>query len=253
MSPVERRPHERAMHETYLVIRAVPTDMGSRPLSGPFASPDVTVGADGRPRAVVWNLGTREVQGVVTEFASVPAGQPITAATRKVIGMGNPANIPANSCVTVTCNSIWPRMTSADVLLVTAFHPELDPVKSAYDPLNDRHCGQMNYPWAGRFEGKAAGPGGMKLAVEIRPANQGLFRVRLFQQVNNRLPTNPQIDRTMAPTGVVFRWQQSYPGRKEDWELTMLDNQRMAIRCRDRMADANARSDQELTGIVARV
>jgi len=253
MSPVERRPNERAMHETFLVIKVAPPDMGSRPLTGPFATPDISVGADGRPRAVVWNLGTRPVEGVVTEFASVPAGMPIKPENCKPIGMGNVANIPANSSVTVTCQAIWPRMSTADVLIVTTYHPDLDPVKAPCEPLADRHVGQMNYAWGGTWEGKCGGTAGFKVRVEIRPANKGLFRVRLFQSIEGRLPGNPQVDRIMAPNGVQFRWLEITSARRDDWEMIMQDNNRMSIRLRTRLTDGTSKAEQELTGGVERM
>jgi hypothetical protein len=250
MCPMERRPNERAMHESFLVIKAAPTDMGSRPIIGPFATPDLTVGPDGRPRALVWNLGTREVQGVVTEFATVPAGMPIKPENRKIIGLGNPANIPANSCVAVSCQAIWPRMSSADLLFVTAYHPDLDPVKAPYDPILDRHCGQMIYAWTGRFEGKIAGAQfNCKVGVEIKPANRGLYRVRIFLATEGRLPTNPQVDRIMAPNGHSFRWLEHGTNKKDMWDLIMQDNLRMIIRCKTTLID----SIQDVAGAVERV
>lgn len=250
---MERRSLERARHESFLVIRTAPNDMGVRPLSGPFVSPDVTVGSDARPRVVVWNLGTRDVAHVVTEFAAVPAGQAVTPENAKLIGMGNLANIPANSCVTVTCTSIWLRTNPADVLLVTACHPEQDPVKAACDPLNDRHVGQMNYPWAGGYEGKCDGPMAARAGVQIRPANRGLYRVRVFTAAQGtRMPSNPQIDRTMAPLGASFRWQEVYPGRKELWELRMLDNNRMSLTARLRPPEGPGLGTEELRGIIVR-
>lgn len=251
MSPVERRPNERAMHETYLVVKAGANDMGSRPLTGSFASQDVTVGPDGRPRAVVWNLGTREVRGVTTEFAYIPAGMPVHPDNKKVIGYGNPANINTNSNVMVTCTSIWPRTSHADVLLVTAWH-DTDPVKAACDPMTDRHVGQMNYPWAGTFEGVCPGPNGGKLSLQIRPANQGLYRVKVFLAENGRLPTNPQVDRTMAPTAATFRWLQSYSFKREDWEFSMLDNNRVSVKGKVKFTDSSGRQPFELTGTLTR-
>jgi len=250
MSPVDRRSNERAMHETFLVIRADAADMGSRPLNGPFASPEVAIGPDGRPRAVVWNLGTREVAGVVTEFMAVPAGVSIKPENCKLVGYGNPANIPANSSVTVTCTSIWPRMSTADVLLVTAHHPEMDPVKAPCDPLADRHVGQMNYAWSGTFEGKL---GGGKVRVEVRPANRGLYRVRLFAAVEGRLPSYPQVDRIMAPNGVSFRWLEIASNKRDDFEMIMQDNVRMSLRCRTRFTDGSSKAEQEMTGGIERI
>ena len=252
MSPVERRPNERAMHEVYLVVKAAPGDMGSRPLQGPFASPDVTVGLDGRPRAVVWNLGTREVAGVVTEFATVPAGMPVRSENMKVIGYGNSAIIPANSSVTVTCTSIWPRMSSADVLLVTVCHPDLDPIRAAGDPLVDRHVAQMNYAWAGRYEGKLGGSSPCKVAIEIRPANKGLYRVRFFQAIEGRMPSNPQVDRIMAPNGHTFRWLETLTSRKELYDLTIQDNQSMTLKVKTRLLEEPGKPDLEQTGLVER-
>jgi hypothetical protein len=252
MSPVERRPNERAMHETFLVIKASPNDMGSRPLTGPFATPDLTVGPDGRPRAVVWNLGTRPVDGVVTEFYAVPAATPVRPQNARLVGMGNVANIPANSCVTVTCTTIWPRSSWADMLLVTAYHPDLDVIKAACDPLADRHVGQMNYGWAGTYEGKLGAGTGTKVKVEIRPANKGLFRVRLFQAIEGRLPSNPQVDRIMAPNHAQFRWLEIGSVRRDDFEMIVLDNQRMSLRCRSKLVDGSGKMD-EVTGGVERV
>jgi len=252
MCPVERRTNERAMHETFLVIKASPADMGSRPLVGPFASPDLTVGPDGRPKAVVWNLGTREVRGVTTEFAYIPAGMPISPENKRVIGMGNPANILANSSVFVGCNGIWPRTSPADVLVVTAYHPELDPIKSPCDPIHDRHVGQMNYAWSGVFEGSCPGPSGGKVSIHIRAANQGLYKVRVFQAISGRLPSNPQVERTMAPTGDSFRWQQSFSFKKEIWEFTVLDNKRILVGCKAKYTDQSGRADFSLGGTLTR-
>jgi hypothetical protein len=140
-----RRSMERARHESFLVIKAGPDDQGSRPLTTPFASGAIEVGADGRPRVAVWNLGTREVEGVTTEFYSVPAGLPVLPENAQLIGMANMAIIPAGQSIMVTCNQVWRRMSHADVLLVMAFHPELDPVKASCDAMRDRHVGQMNY------------------------------------------------------------------------------------------------------------
>jgi hypothetical protein len=240
------------MHETYLVIKAAPSDLGSRPLSGPFATPDLTVGPDGRPRAVVWNLGTREVTGVVTEFACVSAGLAVRPENIRVIGQGNHAIIPANSSVTVTCTSVWQRSSSADILLATAYHPAQDQVKAAYDPLADRHTGQMNYAWAGSYEGRFGGQGGLKVAVQIRPANNRLFRVKVFVEINGRLPSNPQVDRVMAPNGATFRWQEHYSYKKEDWDMLMHDNMRMTVRCRSRYLDDSGRTEPDLAGMVER-
>ena len=251
MRPVERR-LERAMHETFLVVKTSQADMGSRPVGGGFVSPDLTVGPDGKPWAEVWNLGTREVSGVVTEFAAIAAGMPVTAEHKKLIGYGNVANIGAMSSVTVTCNNIWPHTSPADVLMVTVCHPEMDPVKTQCDPLADRHVGQMNYAWAGTFEGMTAGPSATKVSIQIRPANQGLFRVKAFVAVVGRLPTNPQVDRTMAPTHQVFRWLQAYSYKKEFWELTMLDNTRVAIHCKPTITDNSGRMEPELAGIITR-
>lgn len=252
MCPVERRPNERAMHETYLVIKAAPTDMGSRPLSGPFATPEVTVGPDGRPRAVVWNLGTREVQGVTTEFAYVPAGLPIRPENVRVIGQGNPANIGANSSVAVPCTAPWRRTSMADVLLVSAFH-DSDPIKAAYDPLIDRHVGQMNYNWAGVYEGKVAGgQTGFKIKVDIKPANKGLYRVRMFQAVDGRMSSLAQIDRIMAPNGATFRWLEIMGAKRDDWEMIIVDNQKMNIRCRIRYTDGSGRTEPDLIGSIER-
>jgi hypothetical protein len=240
------------MHETFLVIRATPADMGSRPLAGPFATPDVTVGADGRPRAAVWNLGTRSVEGVVTEFIAVPAGMPVRPENGRLIGLGNPANIPANSSVTVTCTTLWPRTSHADVLLVSASHPDLDQAKGVLDPQADRHVGQMNYAWAGMFEGRCGGASGFKVRLEIRPANKGLYRVKLFQSIDGRMPSHPQVDRIMAPNGASFRWLEVANNRKDDWEMVMQDNMRMSIRCKTKMLDGSAK-DVEVTGGIERV
>ena len=252
MCPVERRPNERAMHETFLVIRTGSADMGSRPLTGPFATPDVTVGQDGRPRAVVWNLGTRAVEGVVTEFLCVPAGMPLKPENGKLIGMGNLANIPANSSVMVTCTSIWPRSSMADVLLVRAFHPTLDPLKSGFDPQADRHVGQMNYAWAGAFEGRCGGASGVKVRVEIRPANKGLYRVKLFHSIEGRMPGYPQVDRIMAPNGIQFRWLEIASAKRDDFEMLIQSNERMSMTLKTRFTDGTGRPDAVMTGMLER-
>lgn len=253
MCPGENR-SSGVMHEAFIVIKSAAGDMGSRPLNGPFASPDLTVGADGRPRAVVWNLGNREASGVVIEFATLAAGLAMRPEHVKPLGQCL-ANIPSANSVTVTCPNIWQRGSQADVLLVTAYHPTLDPIKAAVDPKADRHHGQMNYPWAGHYEGRCSGADGLKLAVQIRPANGRLFRVKLFIETNGRLPSNPQIDRVMAPNGATFRWQEHYHHAytKEDWYLVMLDNARMSVRCLGRVTDGSDRGDSDLSGAVERI
>lgn len=246
------RSMERARHESFLVVRSAPDDMGSRPLSAPFASPEIQVGIDGRPSARVWNLGTREVHGVNTEFYSVPAGLPLSVENVQLIGLGNVAIIPAGQGITITCNQVWRRMSHADVLLVMAFHPELDPVNVPCDALRDRHVGQMNYPWAGNFGGRY-GPDQLRIRMEVRAANQGLFRVKLFEEVNGRMPTFPKCDRIMKPNGHTFRWMEVESNRKDLYDLVMLDNERMSFRLGSRPLDEPQASMQESTGMMERI
>jgi hypothetical protein len=111
----------------------------------------------------------------------------------------------------------------------------------------------MNYAWAGTFEGKCGGAAGFKVRLEIRPANKGLFRVRLFQSIEGRMPGNPQVDRIMAPNGISFRWLEITSVRRDDWEMVMLDNTRMSIRCRTRLTDGSGKAEQEVTGAMERV
>lgn len=252
MCSAERRSYERAMNECFLVIKSSAADMGDRPLSAPFTSPDVKVGPDGRPRAVIWNLGNREVQGVITEFIAFSAGRPIHSDRKQVIGYGNPATIPAHGSVQVTCTGVWQRGNRADVLMAMVYQPELDPIRTPCDPMADRHVGQMCYPWVGHFEGMLGGTSGEKIAVHVTSSNQGLFKVRVFCASNGRLPTHPQVDRVMAPHGHRFRWQESYPARKEDWELVVIDNQRMSIRCKKRGLGPTRSPGQEQTSILLR-
>lgn len=252
VNPMIRRASERAMRECFLVIKSGPTDQGSRPMTGPFTTPDLSVGADGRPKVTIWNMGTREVQGVQTEFASVQAGLAVTAENRRIIGYGNLANIGARSSVEVTCPAPWHKLSFADVLLVTVHHPELDPVKAAYDCLQDRRVGQMNYAWAGVYEGKWAG-NGERMMIQIRPAQQGIYRLKVFQEINGRIPSNAQIDWTMAPHKAVFRWQQHYATKREDWLLSMADNNKMNVTCVVHHLDGSEKADQSLSGSVMRV
>jgi hypothetical protein len=240
------------MRECFLVIKASAADMGNRPLTGSFITPDLSVGADGRPKVTIWNLGTREVQGIQTEFAAVPAGLPVTAENRRMIGYGNLANISALSSVVVTCPNPWHKTSFADVLLATVHHPELDPVKAPYDALHDRRVGQMNYAWSGQYEGKW-GHCGEKMAIQIRPASQGIYRLKIFQEISGRMPSHPQIDWTMAPHKAVFRWQQHYPAKREDWLLSMPDNNRINITCVVHNLDGSEKADQSLSGLASRV
>lgn len=246
-----RRSMERARHESFLVVKAGPNDMGSRPLATPFASPEIQVGADGRPRATIWNLGTREVGGVTTEFYSVPAGLPIIPENAQLIGVGNPAIIPAGQSITITCGQVWRRMSHADILLVMAYHAELDPVKAPCDALRDRHVGQMNYPWAGNFEGRY-GAAGQKIRLELRPANQGLYRVKLFEEVNGRMASIPKCDRIMKPNQHTFRWMEVEGNRKDLYDLVMLDNSRLSFRLASRPLELPTESVQELDGLLER-
>lgn len=218
---------ERARHESFLVIKAAPDDMGSRPLTTPCASPDIAVGADGHPRVTVWNLGTREVEGVITEFYSIPAGLPVLAENAQLIGLGNTAIIPSGQSVTIACNQVWRRMNHADVLVVMTFHPEVDPVKLPFDAVADRHVGQMNYPWAGIFEGRI-GPDQVKVRLEVRPSNQGLFKVKLFEEINGRISSFPKCDRVMKPNKHTFRWLEVEGNSRQLYDLVMLDNNRLS-------------------------
>lgn len=244
-----RRSMERARHETFLVVKAGPNDMGNRPLATPFASPDLQVGADGRPRATIWNLGTREVTGVTTEFYSFPAGLPVIPENAQLIGVGNPAIIPAGESITITCGQVWRRMNHVDILLVMAYHPELDPVKFPCDAIRDRHVGQMNYPWAGNFEGKY---GSQKVRLELRPANQGLYRVKLYEEAGGRMATIPKCERIMKPNQHTFRWMEVDANRKDLYDLVMLDNSRLSFRLASQPLDQPAAPVQELEGILER-
>lgn len=247
-----RRSMERARHESFLVVRTGPDDMGSRPLATPFVSPDIQVGMDGRPRATVWNLGTREVEGVTTEFYSVPAGLPVVAENAQLIGVGNVAIIPACQSITIACTQIWRRMSHADVLLVMAHHPEIDPVRTPCDAMRDRHVGQMNYPWSGTFEGRS-GPDQLKMRLEVRAANQGLYRVKLFEEVNGRMPSFPKCDRIMKPNQNTFRWMEVEGGRKDLYDLMMLDNNRMSFALGSRQMENSAAPMQQVTGSLVRI
>ncbi|MBP2017099.1 hypothetical protein J2Z79_000473 [Symbiobacterium terraclitae] len=205
---------------SFLLLRARPGDDGSRPLAAPFASPDITVGPDGRPQAVVWNLGFREVTAT-TEFYAVPAGLPVASETARLLGVGNPAIIGPGQSVRVRCNQAWVR-GHADVLLVAAFHPELDPVVRPFEPQADRHVGQMNYPWVGTFAGLLAE---RPVRVEIRPAPQGLYRLKLFED-GSRLP---RCDRVMKPNGHRFHWLEVEGEARLLFDLAVVDNNRLAL------------------------
>ncbi|MGE5675264.1 MAG: hypothetical protein ACM3XM_15550 [Mycobacterium leprae] len=252
MVATERRTLERAMHDVFLVVRSSPADMGSRPLTGSFVTPDLTVGPDGHPRVLVWNLGTREASGVIAEFASVPAGSGVSADHVQFIGRSVPGIIPARSSVTLNCQSIWPRATTGDVLLVSVSQPEQDPVKTPWDAMNDRHVGQMNYAWGGQYAGAWQDPTGTRLFLEVRPANKGLFRVKVYVSVGGRLPSNPQPDRIMAPNGQQFRWLETTATRKELWELIALDNRRLTIRRQTRFLDEPGRTEEQVVGTLER-
>lgn len=243
---------ERARHESFLVIKVGTDDMGSRPVSTPFASPDIQMGMDGRPRATVWNLGTREVGGVTTEFYSVPAGLPVSAENAQLIGVGNLAIIPPGQSITITCNQVWRRLSHADVLLVMASHEEADPVTAPFDAMRDRHVGQMNYPWAGTFEGRY-GADGLRIRLEVRPANQGLFRVKLFEEINGRMGSFPRCDRIMKPNRHTFRWMEVEANQKELYDLVLLDNNRMSFVRGVRPMDQPQAPVQQATGMIERV
>lgn len=234
------------------MVRSAAEDMGSRPLATPFATPHLQVGGDGRPRATVWNLGTREVEGVITEFYCVPAGLPVTAENAQLIGVGNVAIIPPGQSITVTCNQLWRHATHADVLLVMAFHSEMDPVKLPFDAMRDRHVGQMNYPWAGIFEGRY-GPEELRIRLEVRPANQGLFRVKLFEEVNGRMPSFPKCDRIMRPNGHTLRWMEVENNRKELYDLVVQENDRLSFRLGTRPLDQPQAPMQETSGMIERI
>lgn len=246
-----RKSMERARHESFLVVKVAPEDVGTRPLTTPFASQDIQVGMDGRPKATVWNLGTREVQGVAVEFYSVPAGLPVTVENAQLIGLGNVAIIAAGQSINTVCNQMWRRVSHADVLLVVVYHPEIDPVKVPGDAIRDRHVGQMNYPWTGTFEGRY-GPEELKIRLEVRPANQGLFRVKLFEEINGRMPSFPKCDRIMKPNRHTMRWLEVENNRKELYDLVMLDNNRLSIALGVRSMEEPQAPLQESTGLLER-
>ena len=206
-------------HPAYLVLKARPGDTGARPLAAPFASPEITVGPDGRPRVLVWNLGLREVTAV-TEFHAIPAGLPVRSEHARPVGAGNPAIIGPGQAVVVTCNGVWSG--PADVLIVMAYHPELDPVQRPFDAQADRHVGQMNYPWVGAFVGRV---GERPVRVEIRPAPQGLYRVRLYEGDDR----HPRCDRIMKPHGHTFRWLEVEGDARLLFELALVENDRMTL------------------------
>lgn len=214
------RRERRSNRPVFLVLRSRPGDSGARPLAAPFASPDITVGPDGRPRAVVYNLGSREVLAS-TEFYSVPAGLPVTAENARLVGTGNPAIIRPGEAVTVHCTEPWLHR-QADVLIVMTFHRELDPVSRPFDALADRHVGQMNYAWVGTYAGSLPD---VDVRVEIRPAPQGLFRLKLLQEGARY----PRCDRIMKPQGHRFHWMEAEGDLRVFFNLTVLDNDRMIL------------------------
>jgi|GEM_PF-1849837 len=249
---MQRRSTERARHECYLVIKAAADDVGSRPLATPFASPDMVIGADGRARVTVWNLGTREVQGVTVEFHSVPAGLPVVPENVQLIGVGNPAIIPAGQSITVTCAQPWRRMSHADVLLATASHEEMDPVRHPFSAKRDRHVGQMNYPWTGNYEGRI-GRDELRVRLEVRPANQGLFMVRLFEEVAGRMPSFPKCDRIMKPHHNTLRWMEVEQNHKVIYDLVLLDNDHFSFSSNAKPLEEPQAPAVQTTGSLERV
>ncbi len=248
---MQRKSWERARHECFLVIKAAADDVGTRPLATPFASSDIGVAADGRPRVTVWNLGHKEAHGVVIEFYVVPAGLPVNAENAQLIGLGNPAIIPPGQSIGITCNQVWRRMSHADVLLVTASHEELDAVKLPFDAVRDRHVGQMNYPWAGSFTG-FIGSDELKVQLEVKPSNQGLFKVKLFEEVAGRMPSFPKCDRIMKPNKNTLRWMEVEQNQKVIYDLVMQENNRLSFLATSRPMDQPNAPAVQVTGTMER-
>jgi len=244
-----QRPGTQGRDASFLVIKAWPGDQGVRPLAAPFAAATITCEGDGRPRVTVWNLGSREVEGVVTEFYTIRAGLPVQAEHAVLIGPGNPSIIAPRQAVSIACTELWRRTSPADLLLVMAYHPTHDPVTQPYDAMADRHVGQMNYPWAGRYEGQV-GQEPRRVVIELKPASQGLFRLRLFEEAGGRLASFPRCDRVMKPNGHAFRWLEVEGDQRMLFDLALLDNNLLSLVVRPR----HAGGAQELErGLLTRV
>lgn len=243
-----RRPARPAGHACFLLIKAQPGDQGVRPVPAPFATAAITEQEDGRPQVLVWNLGARTAEGVVTEFYTIPAGRPVDRGHAALIGLGKPAIIPAGQAVPVTCTEPWRRTSPADVLLVMAYHPTQDPLIRPFDAMADRHVGQMNYPWAGRYEGHLGQEEPRRVVIDLRPASQRLFRLRLFEEADGRMGTYPRCDRVMKPNGHAFRWLEAEGEGRVLFDLVLRDNDRLQLSVQAREGGAGPES-----GLLTRV
>jgi hypothetical protein len=77
--------------------------------------------------------------------------------------------------------------------------------------------------------------------------------VKLFEEVNGRMPTFPKCDRIMKPNHHTFRWMEVEGVRKDLYDLVMLDNNRISFCLGSRPMDQPAAPTQQVTGSIGRI
>jgi hypothetical protein len=144
--------------EIFLVIKNTISDNGTRPLTGDFASSNVSLSGNTLSVAVT-NLGTRATYTTIVELCAFPNTAKIVMSERTLLGIKQlpTINIGETRNVNFTISDL--QKLHQDVLIVQAYEPIFDPLLHPCDPVNDRHVGQWGYPfsgyWAGTVNGQA--------------------------------------------------------------------------------------------------
>jgi hypothetical protein len=185
-------PNTEVPYSSFLVIRSMVGDNGTRPLPPAteyWAGPDVWVesrmgvdqpipGEDNTVFARVSNWGLQDATGVIIEFYFAIPGLAITTPT--LIGIGY-ANIQSGDSAVVECPTKWvPDSINGghQCLIVQAYIPLFDDLTSPQDPFDDRHVGQKNQQLVQLAPGEffvttvqAANPMGIaqQLTFEVQP------------------------------------------------------------------------------------
>jgi hypothetical protein len=161
--PGDERPEGEGPPPTYtpwLVVRATPSDRGSRPLSAGtlfWACPDLAVApADqwGRVNAgdevtvsvTVQNLGHAATTGVRARFWWADPSGELSPQRATVIGSSDRVSIAAGLAKTLPCTTAWkPQFVNGGhECLIVEVSSMSDPLTHTFRPDLDRHVGQRN-------------------------------------------------------------------------------------------------------------
>jgi hypothetical protein len=246
--------------KSFLVVPIDSSDTGVRPLQAPIPSyitKNLYLHVDGYPMVTAKNYGNRPLYAALAEFSYFRAGERVESVKRRIIGYsGLPLTIREGSTVTLRCTNKFSQYQFGDVLFASVYDPLFDPPTKLSDPIYDRHCGQIAYPYAGVYEGTYGWPDRRFLIrIEIDVVQTGgvsSYQIKIYEQVNHVLPASPQTDTVLSPETDGFVIHSVFPFKEAQWNIRMKNNNSLYFKLDTHFTDSSGRADQHFEEILPR-